>query len=218
MDYSFRPKLYGHLECVAVLLRYVFAVQRCRASLRFNSCFLALLDVSYTLFFIRRHSSMRGACFHTYMILMPLRYYVNPSTWWISGVLAKTLDGIPVECTSSETAMFNVPAGQTCQSYAGAFADSAGGYLLNPEATANCEYCPYRLANGYLATLNIQAGDAWRDLGIFCVFVVSNWALVYFFIYTVRIKGWTFGFGPLFGALGKMVGVLKKPFQSKKKE
>ncbi|TIA07748.1 putative ABC transporter [Aureobasidium pullulans] len=145
-------------------------------------------------------------------------YYVNPSTWWISGVLAKTLDGIPVECTSSETAMFNVPAGQTCQSYAGAFADSAGGYLLNPEATANCEYCPYRLANGYLATLNIQAGDAWRDLGIFCVFVVSNWALVYFFIYTVRIKGWTFGFGPLFGALGKMVGVLKKPFQSKKKE
>ena len=146
------------------------------------------------------------------------RYYVNPSTYWISGVLAKTLDGIRVECTPSETARFNVPGGQTCQSYAGAFATSAGGYLLNPDATADCQYCPYEYANGYLASLNIKASQAWRDLGIFCIFVVSNWALVYFFIYTVRIKGWSFGFGPLFGALGSMVGAIKKPFKSKKKE
>ncbi|KAG9817198.1 putative ABC transporter, partial [Aureobasidium melanogenum] len=84
-------------------------------------------------------------------------YYINPSTYWISGVLAKTLNGIRVECTPSETAMFNVPNGQTCQSYAGAFAASAGGYLLNPDATADCQYCPYEYANGYLATLNIKA-------------------------------------------------------------
>ena len=146
------------------------------------------------------------------------RYWVNPSTYWISGVLAKTLDGIRVECTPNETARFNVPGGQTCQSYAGAFATSAGGYLLNPDATADCQYCPYEYANGYLATLNIKASQAWRDLGIFCIFVVSNWALVYFFIYTVRIKGWSFGFGKLFGALGSLVGVIKKPFKSKKKE
>ncbi|KAI4716566.1 putative ABC transporter [Aureobasidium sp. EXF-10727] len=145
-------------------------------------------------------------------------YYVNPSTYWISGVLAKTLDGIRVECTPSETAMFNVPNGQTCQSYAGAFAASAGGYLLNPDASADCQYCPYEYANGYLASLNIKASQAWRDLGIFCIFVVSNWALVYFFIYTVRIKGWSFGFGKLFGALGSLVGAIKKPFKGKKKE
>ncbi|KAG9684475.1 putative ABC transporter, partial [Aureobasidium melanogenum] len=145
-------------------------------------------------------------------------YYLNPSTYWISGVLAKTLDGIRVECTPSETAMFNVPGGQTCQSYAGAFAASSGGYLLNPDATADCQYCPYQSGNGYLSTLNIKASQAWRDLGIFCIFVVSNWVLVYFFIYTVRIKGWSFGFGKLFGALGSLVGVIKKPFQSKKKE
>jgi ATP-binding cassette subfamily G (WHITE) protein 2 (SNQ2) len=48
--------------------------------------------------------------------------------------------------------------------------------------------------------------------------VVSNWALVYFFIYTVRIKGWSFGFGKLFGALGSLVGLIKKPFKGKKKE
>jgi ATP-binding cassette subfamily G (WHITE) protein 2 (SNQ2) len=145
-------------------------------------------------------------------------YYANPATYWIGGVLAKTLDGIRVECTASETAVFDAPGGQTCQSYAGGFAASAGGYLLNPEATAGCQYCPYEYANGYLATLNIEASDAWRDLGIFCIFVISNWALVYFFIYTVRIKGWSFGFGTVFGGLGKMVGVLKKAFKGKKKQ
>jgi ABC-type multidrug transport system ATPase subunit/ABC-type multidrug transport system permease subunit len=45
-------------------------------------------------------------------------YYVNPSTWWIAGVLAATLDGIPIECAETETAHFDAPPGQTCQSYA----------------------------------------------------------------------------------------------------
>ena len=56
------------------------------------------------------------------------------------------------------------------------------------------------------------------DFGIFLAFCVSNWMLVYFFIYTVRVKGWSFGFGKLFGALGKLVGLIKKPFQRKKEE
>ena len=145
-------------------------------------------------------------------------YWVNPSTWWIGGVLAATLHDIPVECAVSETAHFNVPAGQTCTSYAGAFAQSAGGYLLNPSATSDCQYCPYSTGDQYLATLNIYADQKWRDFGIFLVFVISNWALVYFFIYTVRIKGWSFGFGWLFGTLGGLVGKVKGAFKKKEKK
>jgi ATP-binding cassette subfamily G (WHITE) protein 2 (SNQ2) len=37
--------------------------------------------------------------------------------------------------------------------------------------------------------------------------------LVYFFIYTVREKGWSFGFGALFRVLGKGLDMLKKPFK-----
>lgn len=140
-------------------------------------------------------------------------YYVNPSTYWISGVLAKTLHNTPVECAPEETAQFNVPAGETCQSYAGAFAQQAGGALLNPEATEGCQYCPYTVADQYLETLNIQADQAWRDFGIFLAFCISNWFLVYFFIYTVRIKGWSFGFGYLFGGLAKLLDLVKKPFK-----
>ncbi|KAL7624981.1 ATP-binding cassette transporter snq2 [Parahypoxylon ruwenzoriense] len=139
-------------------------------------------------------------------------YWVNPSTYWIGGMLAATLDGIPVQCDPSETAQFDAPPNQTCQSYAGEFARAAGGYLLNPDATSGCEYCPYSVGNQYLETLNIRAGEKWRDFGIFLAFCVSNWALVYFFIYTVRVRGWTFGFKSVFGTLGKPVNVLKRPF------
>ncbi|CEI39509.1 Brefeldin A resistance protein [Fusarium venenatum] len=145
-------------------------------------------------------------------------YYANPSTYWIGGILAATLDGAPVECSSEETAKFDAPPGQTCQQYAGTFASSAGGYLLNPSDTSSCEYCPMSSGNDYLASLNISASDKWRDFGIFLAFCVSNWMLVYFFIYTVRVKGWSFGFGKIFGALGKLVDMIKKPFQRKKKE
>lgn len=142
-------------------------------------------------------------------------YYVNPSTWWIGGVLAATLHGAPVECAPAETARFDAPAGQTCASYAGAFADAAGGYLLNPDATAGCQYCSLSSGDQYLAQLNVAAGDKWRNFGIFLAFVVSNWALVYFFIYTVRIRGWSFGFGRLFGALGRGVDGVKGLFRRK---
>ncbi|KAI1076620.1 ABC-2 type transporter-domain-containing protein [Whalleya microplaca] len=139
-------------------------------------------------------------------------YYVNPSTYWIGGMLAATLDGVSVQCEPSETAQFDVPPGQTCQSYAGGFAQTAGGYLLNPNASSGCQYCPYSVGNQYLATLNIDADEKWRDFGIFLAFCVSNWVLVYFFIYTVRVRDWSFGFGYVFGALGTFIGMLKKTF------
>ncbi|KAM5351661.1 hypothetical protein ACJ41O_004384 [Fusarium nematophilum] len=143
-------------------------------------------------------------------------YWVNPSTYWISGMLAATLDGAPVECAPEETAQFDAPPNQTCQEYAGAFAESAGGYLLNPDATSGCQYCPFSSGNQYLQTLNIDASEKWRDFGIFLAFCVSNWMLVYFFIYTVRVRGWGFGLGYVFGGLGRFVDMVKKPFQRKR--
>ena len=149
-------------------------------------------------------------------------YWINPSTYWIGGVLAATLDGIPVQCTPEETARFDAPPGQTCTQYAGDFAKAAGGYLLNPKANNDCQYCPYSVGNQYLSSLNIDASDKWRDFGVFLIFVFTNWMLVYFFIYTVRIRGWSFGMGYLFGGLSKVVDAVKKPiaglFKKEKKE
>jgi ATP-binding cassette, subfamily G (WHITE), member 2, SNQ2 len=145
-------------------------------------------------------------------------YYLNPSTYWIGGVLAATLPAVRVVCDPAETAVFNVPNGQTCASYAGAFVRELGvGYLTNPDYVGGsgglgegCGYCQFRDGTEYLATLNISPSEKWRDFGIFLVFCCTNWLLVYFFIYTVRVRGWTFGLGPLFRGLGKGVsGVLE---------
>lgn len=138
-------------------------------------------------------------------------YYLNPSTYWIGGVLSATLPSIPVSCLPTEAARFNPPPGQTCAQYAAAFVSTVAhqGYLMNPQATSDCGYCPYSTGAEYLRTLNVRPEDKWRDLGIFAAFCVSNWALVYFFIYTVRVRGWSFGLRSVFGGLGRMVGVAK---------
>ena len=160
---------------------------------------------------VRPYSQMVG--FWRYWL-----YYLNPSTYWIGGVVAATLDGIAVQCTDTEASHFNPPPGQTCMQYAGAFARSAGGYLTNPSATQNCGYCQYSSGNQYMASLNISPKDKWGYFGIFLGFCISNWALVYILIYTVRIKGWTYGFGPLFGGLGKMMDLILGLFKRKEKK
>ncbi|EHK98891.1 putative ATP-dependent permease PDR12 [Glarea lozoyensis 74030] len=135
----------------------------------------------------------------------------------IGGNIAATLSKTRVQCDPVEAAYFNPPAGSTCSSYASAFVTQVGqGYLTNPDATTNCGYCQYASGVEYMATLNVKPSDKWRDFGIFLAFCISNWALVYFFIYTVRIKGWSFGFGTLFGLGGKVIKAVKGLFKSKK--
>jgi ATP-binding cassette, subfamily G (WHITE), member 2, SNQ2 len=90
-------------------------------------------------------------------------YYVNPSTYWIGGVLAAVLANQPVRCAPGESTLFNPPPGQTCAQYAGNFVKSAGqGYLTNPSATSECGYCQYASGAEYLATLNIRPDEKWR--------------------------------------------------------
>ena len=74
-------------------------------------------------------------------------YYISPATYLISGVLGAVLNGVPVVCSPLETAMFNPPSGQTCGAYASDFVGSSLGYLVNPNSTADCQYCSLRNAN-----------------------------------------------------------------------
>ena len=147
-------------------------------------------------------------------------YYINPSTWFIGGVLGAILEGVPVNCPPQETTVFNPPPGQTCSQYADNWVTNIAklGYLTNPDATSNCGYCQYKDGTEYLATLNISPDDRWRDFGLFLMFVFTNWMLVYFFIYFVRVRGFTFGFGPLFGFLGRAVDKVAGLFNRKEKK
>ncbi|KAL1622598.1 ATP-binding cassette transporter snq2 [Neofusicoccum ribis] len=115
-------------------------------------------------------------------------YWANPTTYWMGGVLAATLRDKPVRCSLADATRFALPAGETCASYAGEFVARAGGYLLSADdgalATDECAYCKYRTGDDYLRTLHVDAGDKWRDSGIFVAFCACNVLLLFFFVYT----------------------------------
>lgn len=145
-------------------------------------------------------------------------YYVNPVTWWLRGVISSVFPSVEIKCSSQETTHFDPPPGSTCGDYANNFVKNiaGAGYLLDPNATSDCQYCPFRDGTEYMQTLNVHDGDKWRCFGIFLAFVIINWALVYFFIYTVRVRGWSFGLGYVFGSLGMIINGVKGLFTSKK--
>lgn len=139
-------------------------------------------------------------------------YFINPTTWFARGVLSAVLPPAAVQCAAAEFARFDPPPGSTCGQYAGRFVDevAATGYLEDPNATSNCGYCPYNDGGEYMRTLNVYATDKWPSFGILVAFAIANWALVYFFIYTVRIRGWTFGISSVWKLGARVLGRLRR--------
>lgn len=147
-------------------------------------------------------------------------YYVNPVTWWLRGVLSSVLPPVTIECGRNEVTRFTPPPNMTCGEYANDYIYNIAkaGYLVEPLNMTTCEYCPYENGTQYMSQLNVHAGDKWRCFGIFLAFVIVNWMLVYFFIYTVRVRGWSFGMGYLFGLAGMAIDAVKGLFKGKKKD
>jgi len=119
-------------------------------------------------------------------------YYISPVTYLIGGVLSAVLNKVQVVCNPNELVSFSPPGSQTCGTYAADYLQNALGYLVNPNATTNCQYCSLSEATGYLATLNIYPQDKWRNFGILVGFTVSNWILVYVMVYVFRYKGFSY--------------------------
>ena len=93
-------------------------------------------------------------------------YYVNPVTWWLRGVISSVFPAVEINCTSTETTHFDPPPGSTCSDYANDFVKNiaGAGYLLDPNATSDCQYCPFRDGVEYMHTLNVHDGDKWRRI------------------------------------------------------
>ena len=143
-------------------------------------------------------------------------YYINPVTYWIRGTLAASVRSTAVVCGPLELSHFNPPPNQTCGEYAGNFVSqiAQSGYLGNPAATVDCTYCAFSSGEEYLRTLNVQSDDKWKCMGIFLAFCIINWALVYFFIYTTRIRGWSFGLAFVIGTFSYAISAVKNAILS----
>ncbi|TDZ22045.1 ZEB2-regulated ABC transporter 1 [Colletotrichum orbiculare MAFF 240422] len=104
-------------------------------------------------------------------------YRANPLTYVVEGLLSVGLADAPVTCTSSELLTFDAPSGSTCGStcggYMASYVRSHGGYVVDGNATS-CEYCGMADTNAFLAGMNMDVANRWRDFGFIWAYIVFN--------------------------------------------
>jgi ATP-binding cassette subfamily G (WHITE) protein 2 (PDR) len=132
-------------------------------------------------------------------------YRVSPFTYWVGGIASTQLHGRAVECSSTETSIFNPPSGQTCGDYLADYLSVAPGQLQNPNATADCRYCSLSNGDQFLAGSNIYYTERWRNFGIVWAYVIFNIAGATLLYYVFRVKKWdSSGMKGVFGKAGAM--------------
>lgn len=115
-------------------------------------------------------------------------YRVSPFTYLVSGVLSVGLANTAVQCSSIEMLTLAPPkAGETCESFLGAYVSYAGGQLLNPNATSNCEFCSLASTNEFLAAEGISFDDRWRDVGVLFAYCGFNIFAAIFLYWLARV-------------------------------
>ncbi|KAL8972908.1 MAG: hypothetical protein Q9197_002572 [Variospora fuerteventurae] len=114
-------------------------------------------------------------------------YRVSPFTYLVNGMLATGLANTEVVCSDIEYTTFNPRDGQTCFEYMEPFIDQRGGYVLDPNATTQCQFCISQDTNVYLAQLHSEYSTRWRNFGIMWAFIVFNIAAALFFYWLARV-------------------------------
>jgi len=98
------------------------------------------------------------------------------------------ISGEQVNCSSIEFVDITPPSGQTCGQYMDTYISLSGGYLTNPDATADCHFCSVRTTDEYLASsFNIFYSHRWRNVGFMIAFIMCN--VCSFFHSTVYLYG-----------------------------
>jgi len=105
-------------------------------------------------------------------------YWLTPFHYLLEGMLGLVVHGVPVNCSSKELAMFNPPPGQTCEQYAGPYAQEAGGYVETLDG-GMCGFCQYANGDQFAASFNVFYKNVWRDYGIFWGYIIFNFAVVF---------------------------------------
>lgn len=76
-------------------------------------------------------------------------YWLTPFHYLLEGMLGVVTHKQQVKCVPREEARFRPPPGQTCQQYAGPFAQQAGGYV-EQGADGLCNYCQYSTGDRFV--------------------------------------------------------------------
>lgn len=101
-------------------------------------------------------------------------YRVSPFTYIVEGLIVTGLANTRVTCSDIELVTFQPGTGQTCGAYMQEYISAAGGYLADPNATADCQFCAIESTNDFLALVSTSYSNRWRDYGILWAFIIAN--------------------------------------------
>ncbi|PYI00447.1 hypothetical protein BO78DRAFT_438663 [Aspergillus sclerotiicarbonarius CBS 121057] len=127
------------------------------------------------------HSALNG-------FYRPWLWWADPLTYFFEATVSTVLHDVDVQCSTGDLAVFDPPAGRTCQEYLTSYLEDNPGYLLNPTATQSCSFCPYSVGDEYARTLHFYYSDRGRDAGVFLAFCVTNFVLLFGVTWLVRVQ------------------------------
>ena len=115
-------------------------------------------------------------------------YRVSPLTYWVGGIAGTMLHARQVECSATETNIFQPPVGQTCSEYLAPYLQQASGKLQNPSARSDCSYCSLSNGDQFLAGVGISWDHRWRDFGLLWAYIGFNifGAVVLYYLFRVQ--------------------------------
>ncbi|KAH8686548.1 ABC-2 type transporter [Ilyonectria robusta] len=105
-------------------------------------------------------------------------YWLTPFHYLIEAFLGAAIHDQPVNCKPGEFARFNPPPSQTCEEYVAPYIQQAGGYVRTGDRGV-CEFCQYATGDEFGIGFSVRYSNIWRDFGIFCGFIVFNYAVVF---------------------------------------
>lgn len=113
-------------------------------------------------------------------------YRCSPFTYFVSTVLSVGLANSDVTCSDVELLRFTPEEG-TCGEYMANYMLFAGGYLVDENATDQCEFCTVSSTNVFLDSVSAQYNYRWRDMGIFIAYIFINIFGTLFFYWLARV-------------------------------
>lgn len=120
-------------------------------------------------------------------------YRVSPMTYWVGGVLGLTISNGHVTCEENELKYITPPGGMNCEDYFSNYINSLNKQVaglagdLSASSDGRCQYCPTGSTNAFLAGVNINYHDRWRNLGIFCAYIGFNVFMCSLLYYLARV-------------------------------
>jgi len=114
-------------------------------------------------------------------------YRISPFTYLVDAMLSVGLANTQVVCQAKELLHVNPPSGETCAKFFADYIQMAGGYLVNPNATTDCQFCSVRDTNDLLHALSSNYDNRWRNFGLLQLYVVFNAGMAVFIYWLARV-------------------------------